>query len=104
MNLTLTAKQLLSLYMILDRAKDNFDSENLDTIEEISSQLETKILDSLSMVEGANNQKMFASWQKKESEKIQGLETELNYLRNSGDVLRNKPPSNPGILRKKNKF
>jgi len=104
MNLTLTARQLLSLYVILDRAKDTLDSEYFDSIEEISSHLETKILDSLSMVEGANSQKMFATWQKKESEKIQELETELNYLRNSGEVLKNKPPSNPGILRKKNKF
>jgi len=76
----------------------------LDTIEEINSQIEKKILDTLSVVEDANSKNLFTVWQKKESEKIQELESELNDLKMANDALKNSP-NKLGILgRKKNKF
>lgn len=104
MNLTLTSQQLLSLYVVLDRAKGSCDFKLFDTIDEINSQIETKILDSLTLVEGENSKNLFAVWQKKESKKIQELESELNDLKLANDALKNSP-NKIGILgRKKNKF
>ena len=99
MYLTLTAQELLSLYSILDRAKESCDFKHHEVIESITSQVESKILSCLNNVNAENSKKIFQTWQKKESEKIQSLEAELNNMK-----LANQISDNTRILKKKNKF
>lgn len=99
MHLSLTAQELLSLYIILDRAKDSCGFKQHDVIESINSQVESKILSCLDNVNAENNKKIFQSWQKKEFEKIQGLEDELNNIKSTNQLS-----TSARVFEKKNKF
>ena len=99
MYLTLTAQQILVLHSVLNQVKNSFNISYPDLVNDISDQVEKKILDALGIVEGANSQKMFDAWQKKETEKIHELESELNDLKLTNNLANNKH-----VFKKKNKF
>jgi hypothetical protein len=73
--------------------------------DDIRDLLREKILEALVQDDLATNSKIFKTWEKKEGERIQELEGELNDIREQLSDM-SPSPSKPGILRtrKKNKF
>ena len=103
MNVTLTPKQLLCLHDVLTAA--SYDgSKDYDTLDELKLQISNRILEVLSSQNDLSAQKAFSVWEKGESKKISELESNLDSVKLQMNDLKNKPPSSPGILRKKNKF
>lgn len=101
MKLTLTPEQALKLHELLNNERNIFD----DSYEEIRESLRSKILSALSQEDLVANSRVFKTWEKKEEERIQELEGELNDIREQLSDM-SPSPSKPGILRpkKKNKF
>jgi len=98
MNVTLTPKQLLCLYSVLNGGNDT----DYETQDELKLQISNKILEALTSQNVLSAQKSFSVWEKGESKKILELENNLDDLKLQMNSLKNKPPSNPGILKKKN--
>ena len=100
MKLTLTPEQVLNLHEVLNNDKNIFD----DSYEDLREMLREKILTALTNNDVVNNSKVFKTWEKKEEERIQDLEEDLNDVRSQLSEM-SPSPSKPGILRrKKNKF
>jgi len=101
MKLNLTSDQALRLHELLNNEANAYNSY----YDEIRDALRNKILSVLEQDELTTNSKMFKNWEKKEEERIQSLEGELNDIRDQLSDM-NPSPSRPGILRskKKNKF
>lgn len=101
MKLHLTPEQTLKLHELLN-CESNMHDEYYDDIRDL---LREKILEALVQDDLATNSKIFKTWEKKEGERIQELEGELNDIREQLSDM-SPSPSKPGILRtrKKNKF
>jgi len=74
MNLSLSPEQFLAVYYSVS-------VNNSLTAQEVKAKMDTQLLDALSLIDDSKNQSKFSTWMKKEKEKVNTLEKELETIK-----------------------
>jgi hypothetical protein len=82
MNLHLQPKQFLALYNCIKKCEnDIFDEEEAELFRSVKDSLEDAIIGAFERLESQANASYFDKWVKSEKNKIQGLEKELEKIK-----------------------